>query len=461
MTPDLLLQTLRKQGRLPSARLLAELGISRPTLMRAMRAAGPSVLTTGRARRTSYAARRPLRGNTSPLPVFRVDRRARAVHAAELHLAHPEGCILEYDGAFEWPLDADMREGWFEGIPYPLQDLRPQGFLGRAFARANAALLQVSDEPGDWPDDDVLHALSLLGADMGGNFIVGETAYRLWLEQLQRPLKPVTDAQVADTFPAMAQQAMLQGVAGSSAGGEFPKFTAIRDHGKGPVHVIVKFSGSDRSPGTARWSDLLVCEQLALQCVAGIPGLSAAQAAIHRADKRTFLEVVRFDRHGAHGRSPLCSWAAFNGAWFGLAGRSWVEGADRLLEQGLIDAGTRKAIACLWHFGQLIANTDMHDGNLSFIPSGGGLKLSPVYDMLPMLYAPQRGVELPERGFAPKLPLPTQRELWQQAAMAALDLWSRASSDARIGPEFRQICADNAKQVRRASSLSAVKAPGS
>ncbi|MBT9598313.1 MAG: type II toxin-antitoxin system HipA family toxin YjjJ [Vitreoscilla sp.] len=445
---------LRRHHRLPAARLLAELGVSRPTLMRAVKAAGAAVLTSGRARRTCYAARRPLRGSSAPLPVFRVDVHAGAELAGQLHLAHPDGCVFEFSQALEWPLDADMRDGWFDGIPYPLQDLRPEGFLGRAFARENAALLQVSDDPRAWSDDDTLHALSLLGADLSGNYIVGETAYRLWLAQIQRPVQAVTDAQLAQAYPDRAQLAMQRGVQGSSAGGEFPKFTAVRELGGAPTQVIVKFSGSDSSPGTERWADLLVCEQLALQSVAGLPGLSAAVASIHRAGGRTFLEVVRFDRRGAHGRSALCSWAAINNAWFDLGGRSWAEGANRLLERALIDTGTRDAVTCLWHFGQLIANTDMHDGNLSFVPGGAGLRLAPVYDMLPMGYAPQRGVELADVNFTPRLPLPAERVLWQQAAEAAEAFWNCASQDRRISGPFRQTCAINAQAVHDASQRS-------
>ena len=454
-----LILTLRKRHHTPAAQLLSELGVSRPTLMRAVRAAGTSVLSIGRARRTSYAARRPLRGSDAPLPVFRVDPRGGSEQAGQIDLAYPNGCVLEYrGGTFEWPLDADMRDGWFEGIPYPMQDLRPDGFLGRAFARENAAVLQVGEDPRTWSDDDALYALSLLGADLGGNFIIGEAAYRLWLEQLQRPLDIVTDVQLEQSYPARAQRAMQQGVGGSSAGGEFPKFTAVRELGGTPAHVIVKFSGSDESPGTERWSDLLVCEQLAASCVFHLPGLVASSSSIHRAGGRTFLEVVRFDRHGAHGRSPLCSWAAVNNDWFGLSGRPWTEGAAHLRERGLIDAETRDAVARLWHFGQLIANTDMHDGNLSFLPGAPGLRPAPVYDMLPMLYAPQRGVELPERNFAPRLPLPAERESWQQAAQAAMDFWSRASNDNRISDGFRPTCARNAQAVRDAASLSATMA---
>jgi hypothetical protein len=458
---DSLLLTLRKRHRMAAAQLLGELAVSRPTLMRAVRAAGTSVLTVGRARRTSYAARRLLRGSESPLPVFRVDPHGGSEQAGRLHLAYPDGCVFEYAEALEWPLDRDMREGWFEGVPYPLQDLRPEGFLGRAFARQNAAVLQVSEDPRAWSDDDTLYALSLLGADLGGNFIVGEASYRRWLEQLQRPLAVVTDVQVEQTYPVRAQSAMQQGVAGSSAGGEFPKFTAVRELDGMPVHVIVKFSGSDESPGTERWSDLLVCEHLAADGISRLPGLVASTSSIRRAGGRTFLEVLRFDRHGARGRSPLCSWAAVNQGWFGRSGRPWTEGAAQLLERGLIDAGTRDAVARLWHYGQLIGNSDMHDGNLSFVPGAPALRLAPVYDMLPMRYAPQRGVELPEIAFAPRLPLPAEREPWQEAAQAAIAFWSRASDDTRISNGFRQTCGRNAQLVRDAALLgSPGHAPG-
>jgi hypothetical protein len=79
-------------------------------------------------------------------------------------------------------------------------------------------------------------------------------------------------------------------------------------------------------------------------------------------------------------------------------------------------------------------------------------------DVLPMLYAPQRGVELPERTFAPDLPLPAERELWQQAADAAIDFWSRAATDTRISGGFRQTCALGAAAVRRAAAMAAATA---
>src|SRR6202023_1184337 len=108
-------------------------------------------------------------------------------------------------------------------------------------------------------------------------------------------------------------------------------------------------------------------------------------------------------------------------------------------------------------FGQLIGNADMHDGNLSFRPraaaSGAGLSLAPVYDMLPMLYAPQRGVELAPVQLAARLPLPAERGAWQQAASAACQFWAHAAEDARISAEFRTICNHNAQTVSKAMGL--------
>ena len=94
-------------------------------------------------------------------------------------------------------------------------------------------------------------------------------------------------------------------------------------------------------------------------------------------------------------------------------------------------------------FGRLIHNTDMHKGNLSLLP-GPVMQLAPVYDMLPMAYAPLGGGELPTANFAPMWPMPQQQELWRAASDAALDFWRSAAKDQRISPDFRQLCEHNA-----------------
>jgi hypothetical protein len=444
-TSEDLLRTLRTWHKLPANQLLQRLDISRATLMRAVRELDLQIVARGRARRTAYAARRALRGSWQALPLYRIDQKGQPHEVALLYPLYPAGCAVDFIEPLDWPLDGDMQDGWFEGPPYFLDDMRPQGFLGRHFARHHADLLQVSADPKSWSEDDTLHALTLLGSDQPGHYVLGEPALRQWLAHSQQDARPIEESQVAPAYLLKAEEAMTSGTAGSSAGGEFPKFTAFREVAGKPTHVIVKFSGSDAAPGTVRWSDLLVCEHLALCAVAEHLGLEAAVSRIHQAGGRTFLEVERFDRHGRLGRSPICSWAALNAALYGLAGKPWPAGGAAMLKQGLIDTECLAALQRLWLFGQLIANTDMHDGNLSFRP---GLELAPVYDMLPMGYAPVRGVELPVKEFVPTLPLPAERDAWLSAAQAAELFWAAASGDARISKDFRAICSQNASKVR-------------
>jgi hypothetical protein len=456
--PDIVAR-LRVWGRLSAAELRMRLGVSPATLMRAAREAGVKVIVRGRARRSTYAARRELRGSIAPIPVYRIDENGAAHEQGQLNLAYPDGSVLDLTAAMEWPtLGAEMADGWHEGIPYPMLDMRPQGFLGRGFARRNAALLQVDEDPNRWSDDDALHALTLLGHDTPGNFILGEPAYRLWLETVRNPPEPIGDSRVAERYAELATRAMQFGDGGSSAAGEFPKFTTTRRIGAGAdvTHVIVKFSGNDDSAGTQRWADLLVCEHLAASLSPGVlAGIRASTSTIHQVAGRTFLEVERFDRHGRHGRSGLLSLHALNAALVGSNQASWPATVRRLDDIGLLQPEVLEQSAALWHFGKLIANDDMHEGNLSFqpaLPGQTGLRLAPVYDMLPMRYAPARGVEIAPREFEPALPLPSETKIWLGAARAALEFWRLASGDERISAGFRTICAENALRIEKAMS---------
>jgi hypothetical protein len=451
MDADRVLSILRRRGRQQAGDLAALLQVSRPTLMRMVRAAGPDIVTGGRARRTAYAARRRLAGSTEALPIYRVDPAGQMREVAAMHLTYSDGCRLEYLEPLGWPLDGDMSDGWFDGMAYPFQDMRPSGFLGRQFARHHATLLQIDEDPTRWSDDDVLRALTLFGVDTPGDFIIGRAAARVWLDGSSAQPPAVRDDAVETEYLRLANQAMSMGWTGSSAAGEFPKFTAVLSRGRQPQHVLVKFSGSDSSPGTLRWSDLLVCEHLAAAAIAEHLAMRASRSVIRRAGGRTFLEVDRFDRHGHLGRSGVISWLAVNAAFFGVSGKNWSDAGRMLLARGWVEQEDADGLARLWHFGQLIANNDMHDANLSFEPAviegKEVFRLAPVYDMLPMMYAPARGVELPERSFSPRVPLPDEARAWRVAAAAALSFWQTASIDARISKAFRNTCASNAKTV--------------
>jgi hypothetical protein len=453
---DLLPTLLARHGPLAAADLAGRLGVSVATLHRLLQAHPQHVISRGAARRARHAWRRPLRGRVTSLPLIEVNAQGQSHTVAQLALLQPQGSGLDLAGS-SWPLPAEARDGWWDGLPYVLQDMRPQGYLGRQLARALHRSLEVSDNPQAWSDDDVVHVLSQIGSDCSGNLILGELAFERWLAQRITPPEPLAPSRCGADYAQQAARAVATGVAGSSAAGEFPKFSALRDlPGSATPHVLVKFSGAESSAAVQRWSDLLVCEHLALQCVGTSPGVQSAASRIVQHDGRTFLELERFDRHGLWGRSPLVCLATLDAAFVGRGQGDWPHLAAGLQALGLIDQPTQACIQLLWWFGRLIANTDMHAGNLSFRPQAlgdasdlprkaGPLALAPVYDMLPMAYAPLAGGEVPPRVFEPALPQPDQRQVWLQACCLAQQFWSTAAIDNRISDGYRRVCADNAR----------------
>ena len=419
-----------------------------PTLHRLLQEMAASVVATGKARRARYALRRALRGDMAGLPVYEVNPGGRAELVTHLALVHPQGCCMSLAGS-AWPVPEASRDGWWDGLPYPLYDMRHQGYMGRQFARAEHHHLAVSVNPEEWSDDDVLYVLSRNGSDLSGSLILGNPALERWQAGIAVPPRPLKTRTLGRAYAGMAEQAIATGVPGSSAAGEFPKFSALRElAGSTTPHVLVKFSGADRSAAVQRWSDLLVCEHLALECSAMLPGIESARSRIVEHAGRTFLEVERFDRHGLFGRSPLCSLPTLNAALLGDGSTDWTRLAARFAAAGLIAPEDVARIEHLWWFGRLIANNDMHAGNLSFRPRGT-LVLAPAYDMLPMLYAPLPGGEVPMRNFAPPLPLPPQRSTWIAACATAMLFWTRASQDTRVSERFRRLCQTNAQRLQQ------------
>jgi hypothetical protein len=446
-----LVAALSRRAGVGAAELAAEVGVSIPTLHRCLHEIEASVVVTGKARRTRYALRRPLRGDLADLPLYEVDATGRAELLSSLALVQPRGACMAL-AETGWPVPDESRDGWWDGLPYPLHDMRPQGYLGRQLARAEHGALSVAANPEAWSDDDVAHVLSRIGHDTSGNLILGNPAFERWQAGRVAPPEPISPRALGRAYARLAEQAIATGVHGSSAAGEFPKFPARRDlAGSDTPHVLVKFSGADGSPAVRRWADLLVCEHLALQAAARLPGVRSARSRIVEHGGRTFLEVERFDRHGPWGRSRLASLATLDAALLGDGSTDWVRMAQRLARLGLLAAAEVGKIEHMWWFGRLIGNSDMHTGNLSFRPQGT-LSLAPTYDMLPMRYAPLPGGEVPARDFVPPLPLPPQRPVWLAAAEAASSFWQQASTDSRISARFRALCAANAVAIEDAAS---------
>ena len=437
-----------------STELAAMADVSTPTMVRMLGEAGDSVLRLGRARGTRYFLRRTLRGLPASAPVYAINREGVPSQVGQLELIAPRGTVLDV-AAMGWPVEQEFAQGvWPDGLPYPLQDMKPQGFLGRQFAHLESKALGVSPNPREWSDDDVLVVLLNRGADTSGNLIVGDTALDLWLQNKAGPQTALPEDETLVGYLACAEQASARGMAGSSAGGEFPKFTVVRElQGAHTPHAIVKFSANDTSDTVQRWSDLLVCEHLALQAIRTIPQIASANSRVLQHGGRTFLEIERFDRHGLFGRSPLCSLDALEAAILPTTSTDWGDAGDKMQAQGWVDGGVAAQLRTIWAFGKLIANADMHKGNVSFVPEASSLRVAPVYDMLPMAYAPLAGGEIPKTVYAPGLPAPKDREAWLAASRAAQMFWESAAADVRISIRFRAVCDTNLHELRRLDAL--------
>ena len=443
------LDAVMLQTGLASAITISEkLGVSVQTLHRILHERGDQIVRLGSTKRAQFALRRLLRGKKAPIPVYLINTSGQGTQVGFLDLIAPAGSLMQLQ-LLGLPIDQDYANGVWDGLPYPLYDMRPQGYLGRIFARQVAQYLDVPTDPERWSDDHIVDVLSRLGADTPGNLIVGDNAYTLWLQSVSTPALAIKKGEEAECYPRLANEAIALIGMGSSAGGEFPKFTTQRElTGSNTTHVIVKFSGGDDSTPVRRWSDLLVCEYLALKTLQTKTELLAAKSRILMSEGRTFLEVERFDRCGQWGRLPLISLASLDAAFIGSGNADWPQLIENLVSLGFAPKILVQEVLILWWFGRLIGNTDMHLGNLSFqLNQSTGqtsqLILAPAYDMLPMLYAPLSGGEVPVREFIAALPLPQQTEAWQIAYTAALSFWELASQDKRISGSFREICKRN------------------
>jgi hypothetical protein len=269
-----------------------------------------------------------------------------------------------------------------------------------------------------------------------GDLILGDEAFNTYVE-LQKHLSPIEPDARATEFPQLAKQVMAGGLPGSSAHGEHPKFTAVVRRGKEGQHALVKFSPPVDTAVGRRWSDLLVAEHLA-HVVLSDGGIHAARSEIHFFEGVTFLELDRFDRRGANGRVGVTSLLSIDTTLYGELD-NWIASAARLHRDRRIDMQTLEIVRLVYTFGGLIANTDRHFGNLAMLDRyDGHFSLAPIYDMLPMLFAPQNDV-LIERLFEPPIPTAETMSVYRRARELAEHYWARLSADARVSDEFREL----------------------
>lgn len=409
------LSTLSSYDRVQASTLARQLGISQPSVSRLIKAAGDQVCRMGAGRATWYARTRSLSTKLGTrLPVYRVDEKGAI---------HQYGVLHFLENRHHWLERTHGTGEFFEGLPPFAADMSPQGYIGRGFT-ARYPELGLPRRIVDWTEDDQLRALAQRGEDCTGNLIIGDESLNRFLAQVPQPVFP-------RDYPELARASMA-GQPGSSAGGEQPKFAAYLE-GR---HVLVKFSG-DEGAAAQRWRDLLVCESLALDTIR-TEGLPAATARSLSIEGRGFLEVERFDRVGHRGRRALLSLGAIDDEYFGHRD-TWTRAALRMLAAQRIDLEDARRMRWLDTFGQLTGNTDRHFGNLSFfVEEHGRFRLAPVYDMLPMVFAPE-GTDIIERRFEPAPPTADTLDVWPHAARCAVTYWGRLSASDKLSSEFRQM----------------------
>ena len=434
-----LLGALRQLGgHASSPQLQQHLGLSQATASRALGtlAAEGRVVKVGAARAQRYLLPREVEGVGRRVPVHEIlaDGGVR-----------PFGTLYPLVGGGFWMDEADRQHGhsaFHDSLPWFLYDMRPQGFLGRGFAQAHPAL-QLPHSLPHWNDDHILKALVNAGEDQPGNLLLGTPSFDRFLAQRSgapRINDPLTD------YPRLALQALGSSLAGSSAGGEQPKFSAQRDGHP----VLVKFSPGGDGPAEQRWRDLLICEALALHTLAEA-GVAAAPTQIEIAGGRVFLQSRRFDRTPEGGRLGMVSLDVYDRQYIG-EGSNWVDTAQRVHRAGpeRLSPADVDTLCLLDAYGALIANTDRHHGNISLLLRDHRWQLAPAYDMLPMLYAPVGG-EVIARDFGATPPRPTVHTLaiWPRARELAVRFWQAAAQDGRISEGLRHIALSNAQRASR------------
>ena len=406
-----MIRQLLSQGPTQVQQLIEKLGVSQPTVSRALSVMGDDVVRIGAGPSIQYTLRDARRG-FSAVPIYRVSDKGRVEPLGDLIPVYPDGFVMVQPG--KPGLHSD-------GLPWWLFDMRPQGYLGRAWASKYADELSLPTNPEHWADADVVRALLVHGHDAIGNLLIGERARDRFLG-----MPEPTPVERATAFPMLALAASAGEAPGSSAGGEQPKFCTWTERG----HVLVKFSAPDDNVVSERWRDLLLAEHLALR-VLGV------ETEVFDFSGQRFLEIPRFDRVGLMGRVGVFPLRALDAEFVGNARASWPVLVNRLVAQGHVHTEAVATTALFWAFGTLIGNTDMHHGNLSFISScGRPYYLAPAYDILPMGFAPKAGGAIVNTLRPASLPDVVSADIWREALDLAGNFLSMADSCDRFSASF-------------------------
>lgn len=150
-------------GPMPTAKLLEKLGISQPSMSRALAKLGDEIVRLGAAKSIHYSLRDTNR-RLPDIPVYRVTTEGLIRELGTLIPVRPDGFVMQ---------QKDGKSLHSDSLPWWLFDMRPQGYLSRAFVARYGAELGLPDRLKDWTDTHALRALLLYGHDIVGNILLG------------------------------------------------------------------------------------------------------------------------------------------------------------------------------------------------------------------------------------------------------------------------------------------------
>jgi hypothetical protein len=428
---------LSANATLSAAEIQAATSKSQPSISLAIGELGDRVCKIGAARSTRYALTRDILGLPATQALHFTDEAGGINYFGELTQLQNRQIVVRANTKKQW-ISAAGELPWF------LKTLRPQGFLGRQYLQLRP------DFPGDpesWSAEQALYIAANHQSDPPGAFGIGQIEGRLVPEA---PLK--SDARALH-YDQLAQRIGKTLPAGSSAGGEQPKFLTELAEKKAYQHLIVKFSPPRDTPFGIRWRALLHLENLA-QATLSAHGIAAAHTRMIESATRTYLESPRFDRIGMEGKRHVVAIDALHGEFIGAnsSRRTWLNTAAMLADRKLITRNDLSSIAKIYTFGQFIGNKDMHFGNLSFfiddVEKPAPL-LAPVYDMLPMMWRPgAHSGELDVTAVREPPKLAAHAREQAEAREWAIEFWHQAAKLDAIDPSLRAACDESALRLR-------------
>lgn len=425
------LGALAAQGPLASTALQGIVHLSQPSLSRLLADLAGQVVPLGKARTTRYGLLKSIHGSNGRQPLFLTLADGRIERIGDVTLLYPEVLHVSGPGA-DLTVSAEL--------PWLLAPLLAQGFLGRLLGQHLAAP-GIAADPAGWRLETQLFAALHLH-DGPGALTLGEPMHA------PPTLLPAGDDTAA--FDTLAADVASTLPAGSSAGGEQPKFLATAASGEA---LLVKFTPPRGTPFGERWHDLLHAEHLALRVLAE-HGVPVAPSRVFTSAARTYFVSTRFDRLGRGGRRHAVAIGAVHAGFVPGGYWSWPRTTEALAQQRRLPALAAAQVQALWHFGRLIGNTDMHGGNLSLGVEGDDLKtllrgrftVAPVYDMLPMRWRPDAAL-----GGAPDYaPFePDAPALHSGAREPALAFWAALSRSGDVSRALRDVAAEMAARLAR------------